>query len=433
MKYIGVIFSILLLLTAVSCDKKEVPTQVIPVYDTSLELLTSNDQALAAGSGNPSFIQIIVKNEINDPVEGVVVTFTQISTQDREDTSFNRTATTNATGTISLNYFADTLVGADTIQIVAEGAVDSLVLLALTVTPAAVDTIFKVAPLAPTVFGIAGELIADTFKVQILDAYSNPVANERVLFRAFDRCVLITDSTANLSMENDSIYTRTNTDGEAWAQVTLSINPRSDGGYPNSFNMMVTSPVLTGDTIAFVLASTDPGTITYYGDVRNIFDDNCILCHPTVASSYDLTRYFTTVVNPIVIPGDTINSTMLNYAVSTHQNSSINVVEEDKVKLWIGTHNAVPGSSGLVSYTSHIKNIIDANCLSCHGDPPGPSTTYMMTTHAEIRANDVAIPADTNSTLVLKLNPGGNMRTYVSDVQADSIINWVVSDSLRQY
>ncbi len=347
MKYFWIILCAVLLVTAVSCSKKKVPTQADLQLDTAIDLVTTNDQALTAGEYYPDFIQLSVTDEQDNGVEGVEVRLNQITPNDR-NILFDRTVTTDVNGNISLAYLADTLVGADTMQIIATGAIDSLVDLALTVIPAGAHSINLIN--ADTAFtGIAGEVVADTVKVQVVDVFNNAIADSRVLFKARSRCLVITDSTALLPVENDSVYTRTDTTGTAWGIWHLSVNRLPFVGWPNLFTMYVIGEM--GDTISLSGLSTTPPTIDYFSGVRPIFEANCFLCHPTVGSLYSMNTYDSTVINPIVIPGDTLNSTMLSmdYATSSHEINDINVIEEDKIRLWIGYFNAVDGTPPPIS------------------------------------------------------------------------------------
>lgn len=342
MKRLCVFLTLALLVTAVSCDKKSVPTKPDPILNMALSLVSADNPSLVAGSYHIDLIQVQVINQDSLPVEGIPVHLQQITPNDRAN-PFNRTDTTDATGMVSMAYRADTLIGYDTIQIIATGATDSLVDFAVTVLPDVADTFYLDSPAGP-LGGVAGEPISDTLKIKVVDQYNNPVPDYRMLFRSPGRCLVVTDSTALLPVENDSVYTRTGVDGIAWAVWHLSVNPLAFIGYPNQFVLRVISE--DNDTLALQGTSSDPGTIDYYTGVRPIFEENCFLCHPSALATYSMNTYDSTVISPIVIPGDTLNSTMLTsgYASGDHQANNINLIEEDKVKLWIGVYNAVEGT-----------------------------------------------------------------------------------------
>ena len=343
MKYLGVLLSLLVLIGIVSCSKKKVPVRSDPNYSSTLELITADNDTLQAGTYNPDFIKARIINEIDEPVPGIEVILVQISPNDRTN-PFNRTDTTDVDGNIIMAYRADTLVGSDTIQILASGIDDSVVYLPLTVIPDIAKTLIRLTPGA-TLVGVAGQPLADTIKVKVLDQFANPIPNHRVFFKASGRCLIVTDSTADLPVENDSIYSRTDSAGIARGVWHLSINPVPGFGYPNSFTLRIKDE--EADSVLFSAASTTPGSITYYNNTRPVFEANCFLCHPTNFSLYSMNTYDSTVTNPIVIPNDTLNSTMLDYAYATETDQDhfnlLNLIEQDIIKLWIA-NNALEGT-----------------------------------------------------------------------------------------
>ena len=106
------------------------------------------------------------------------------------------------------------------------------------------------------------------------------------------------------------------------------------------------------------------------------------------------------------------------------------------------TDSAAPGSSGLNDYYDNMKPIFDASCISCHSGalPPGD---YLLTGHKEIRgtgsdAVSNAVAGDTASLLVVMMKQRHSWvhidpDSLVAAALADSIIRWVVIDSLRDY
>ncbi|MEZ5358012.1 MAG: hypothetical protein R3F48_04215 [Candidatus Zixiibacteriota bacterium] len=342
MKHLCLFLALALALAIVSCDSKSVPTKPDPNINMAISLVSANDQSLVAGSYHIDLIQVRVINEDSLPVEGVEVRLLQVTPNDRTN-PFNRIDSTDASGLVSMAYRADTLIGADTIRITATGAVDSVAYFSVIVTPDVADTFYLESPTG-ALASVAGEPIADTLKFKVLDKYNNPVPDYRVLFKSPGRCLVVTDSTALLPVENDSVYTRTDANGMAWAVWHLSVNRLQIVGYPNQFVFRAISQ--DNDTLSFQGTSSNPGTIDYYNKIRPIFEENCFLCHPTVLTTYSMNTYDSAVTNPIIIPGDTLNSTMLTggYATGSHQANDINVIETDKIRLWIGYYNAVAGT-----------------------------------------------------------------------------------------
>lgn len=429
--------SAVLLLGAISCHKKPVPPPEKPDYVTTLMAVSTTVVSDKAGTPLNNPFQVRVIDENGTPVAGVPINFEQITPQSGSRL-LPAATTTDPNGYAGMFYVLDTLMGVDTLRATASGVDDSVVYFQITVTMGPADGVVMVSPLAYPVFDTAGTRLPDTFVVKVVDRYNNGIPNHRVLFKTSNRCVVVTDSTALLPFENDSVYTRTDDSGLARAVWQISVKPYPGFGYPNSFNLVAKNEV--NDSVRFLAASYDPGRLEYYYDVRPIFQSRCFICHPSVLTDYSLNFYYTTVVDGIVEPGDSLNSLLLAKALSSHGPSPINMVEEDIVFRWVVTDSAAPGSSGLNCYQSQMKSIIDSKCLACHGEPPA-GNSYIMTTHESIRAIGSgglpnAIAGDSSSALVQHLLPGGDMRVYLapdSAVLADSLIRWIVIDSLRQY
>lgn len=427
-----------LLIFAVSCDKKPIPPVEKPDLNTSIELLTTNNQAVEAGTFMADSIRVRVTDENNAPVADIEVSFEQVSTDDGS-IIFPVTKITDEDGFAATGYVVDTLIGFDTLRITASTVDDSVAYLSILVTASDPAGMELISPTINPVTGVAGEFVADTIKVRVVDQYSNPVSYQRVLFKALTRSLVVSDSTALLPVENDSIVTRTDASGIAWTIWQLSAKPIDFIGYPTVSIMeiyRVVNNTLT-DLITLSGNGNDPGQYTYYDDIRLIFEENCFLCHPSVTTDYSLNFYYTT-IDTLIEPGDT-NSIFLDFANDSHELNTINVIEEDQVFEWVVSDNAAPGSSGLNSYNSAMKDIFDLKCVSCHGTVVNGNYTLdtfegILGTGSDGTPN--AIAGDSLSLLVQKILPGGNMRQRLapdSVLLADSIVKWIVVDSLRQY
>lgn len=429
---------------AVSCGKKGIPTA--PPLMTDIEILSGNGQTTAAGE--EIGLQVRVTDSKGNPVESVTVRFAQITSNQGGyfPITTGDSTTTNASGIAFKSYTVDTIPGLDSIMAVALGAQDSVAYFAFTVTHAPADTFYNLSSLFVT--GVAGDTLPDPFIMRVLDRYNNPIPNHRIVFASFNRCLVVTDSTRLARpYAIDTAITCTDQNGYASAQWILAADP----GALASFLVASTNVNSPSGSITYTVNIQDyVNPLTYYPYIRNVFDRHCLRCHfgaPNISNGqYALDFYYRaleggTDATANVIPGDTAASILIDYTSPLlHFADSINLVESDKIVQWIVRYNAIPGSSGLNSYNSSMKNIFDARCISCHsgGFPPNG---YLLTTFGGIRGNGSdftpnAIPGDPASLLALKVSPGGSMRVNLgtdSIALSDSIVNWIVRDSLRDY
>ncbi len=430
---------------AVSCGKKGVPP--VPKIETNFSILSGNNQSIVAGGAltNP---QVKVVNALGSPVKGVPIRFQQLGQNHGghfRDTLVDVYKVTGDNGIVETRFVADTVIGAYTLQAIATGPTDSILDINYTVIAGAAqkDTI-----LIPDQIGIAGDTLPTTIVAKISDRFNNPVAGARVLFIADHRGLAVTDSSRLRPYAVDSAYTRTDTLGLARARWVLPID---------SFEFIsptMTALSLSGDSVigtaSIAAAENSPGTLTYYPTIRAIFAQHCMTsgCHDGAsrggASNYALNFYYEVLGNgvdntPNVIPGDG-SSLLLSYIFPLHKTNNINMVEADKVTRWVVVDSAAPGVSGLNSYYGQMKNIFDLRCVSCHGSV-SPNGSYDMSSFSGIRGNGTdatpnAIPGDAASLLAVRVTAGGNMRGYLgvdSVALADSIVNWIVRDSIRDY
>ncbi len=439
---------IIMAFLTLSCGKKGVPYDNTPAPLTRLEIVRGNDQAIAAGQLLDS-LKVRVVDSDDQPVPDIVVRFQQ-TTPDQggkfpPGSWFERT--TNAAGYAYTFYYVDTVVGVDTIMAVAATVDDSVAYFAATVLPGAAEAIKGVS--GSTQSTVAGQPLPNPCVVKVVDRYMNGVPNHRVAFMTEARCLVTTDSSLLLPLQIDTAFTRTDQSGQAQAQWIMTINPVPGFGYPNSSRLFalraINDSLVRRDSAIFLASTTDPGPLEYYYDVRSLFEQRCFICHsgpktPLQNGNYTMDFYYELFGNGNLTPGDT-NSPLLSYANASHQLVNINMIEEDKVIHWVVYNNAVPGASGLNSYIPDMKPIFDGKCISCHQSPT-PMGDYLLTTHAGIRGNGSdgvpnAIPGDSASLLVQVLLPStGTMRSYLgvdSVALADSLIRWVVQDSLRDY
>ncbi len=444
---------------AVSCGKKGVPPDENDKPHITLELISGNDQSAMPSRYLPDTLLVRVMSSIGTPVVNDSVRFVQVTQMDGglfwlRDTAnpVVGLAMTDDNGFAWNRYQTDTLVGSDTIEVTASSLGDSgAVYFEVTVVPGLPADIVKISPPPPvTQSGPAGELLPDSSVVQVSDRYGNLVPSSKVVFKTNQRCLVVTDSSVHQQYETDTAYTFTGTDGVAWARWILTINPDPNLGFPYGYpnglpELWVYAYADTArvDSVLFRAFATNPGQLAYYHDIRPILIENCqsAACHPNI-SEYRLDFYYELRKNDNMIPGDTSTPFVENLNPIMHKGGDINFVEEDKGARWVVVDNAFPGSSGLNNYTDQMKAIIDNGCISCHGGA-SPVNDYDMTTHPGIRGGGSdtvanAIAGDSASLLVTQMIARHNADSLSLDpgtaaALADSLIRWVVTDSLRQY
>jgi len=448
-RFIAFVGILILIVIAVSCGDKGVP----PGDETPtsiLQIVSGNDQSGRVKSVLPDSLVVRVVNSVGDPISNDTIRFTQITPKDSAQIYFD-TWPTNDTGYAAIRYRVDTKVGVDTIKAVSDAVGEAgAVYFQVTVTPGPARGIRKVWPESLEVVStVAGEPLSDSVTVQLLDLYGNPTGGDNVYFVTSNRSIVSTNLPGPLPYESDSAYTIAGSGGLARAQWTLSVNPLIL--YPSTQQLIVYFKRISGDTtfsdtVTYGALGTDPGTFEYYYDIRPILADNCFQCHgPDADTSYRVDYYYLLLRDGSMNPGDTTCPFIVNSNPDNmlHPFGNNNAVEEDKIIRWIMVNNGAPGNSGLNSYYTNMKSIIDASCISCHSGA-APDGNYLMTTHTEIRgdgsdATPNAIPGAESSLLVQKmrerhewasLNPTD---TAAAGALADSIANWVVNDYLREY
>jgi hypothetical protein len=433
-KGIPAIFIALLAILALACGKKGVPYDDQPSTSIRLEIVSGSNQTASAGAFLPESLMVRVVTTTGEPVAGDTVVFSQITPANGRGLVWDDRVT-NAQGIAFTKYYLDTLIGTDTIQAVASGMDDSIVYFVLNVTPETAQKLVKVSPLT-TEWTVAGQPMPVPYVVQVTDKYNNPVAGHRVRIVVQDSSVVVTDSSQAAGFESDTAYTRTDASGLASATWIFSVDwPGYD------FSSVLRAYDSLGDSVFYFGGGTDPGTLTYYNTARPIFAEHCFSCHPSPYSDYSLNFYYQVSANGDMIPGDT-TSPLLSYITPDHELTHLNFVEQNKIIRWIVTDSAAPGSSGLNNYHDNMKPIFDLHCVSCHSGA-SPSGSYDMTTFDGIRGGGSdavpdAIAGDAGCFLGLKMIPAtaNNMRGYFgadSVALADSVIRWIVVDSLRDY
>lgn len=444
MRYIVIVLLIgIVLIAALSCGKKGVPPDGSKPF-TKLEIVSGNQQTGAAFSYLTDSLVVRVVSSVGLPVAGDTVWFEQITPINGGRFFYTEPRLTNINGVAYNFYRLDSLVGADTVKVTAASVGDTgAVLFAFTVGPGAADSIFKVSSQTAW-FGIAGQVLPDSFVVGVIDTYGNIVPGAKVIYKTNVRSLVVTDSSAQQPFDLDTAVTYTDANGLARADWILTVNPDSNLGYPYGYpnaRPELKAFIAPTDSVLFRGVATNPGQLKYYYDIRSIFEANCFTCHSGL-NDYRLDFYYEMFRNGNLIPGDSSSKVVKNVDPIIHRAGNINFVEEDKVIRWVVVDSAAPGSSGLNNYTDHMKPIFDNGCIDCHGGAT-PAGSYDLTTHLGIRgagsdAVPNAIPGDNLSLLVTRMVARHNVDSLSSNpvtaaALADSIIRWVVTDSLRDH
>lgn len=435
---------------AVSCGKKGVPPDDNTQPSISVTVVTSGALTLTPYTFSDT-IRVRVVNSSGVPIVGDTVTFAQTSAKNGggfyfTDPTVSPALITDQSGYAYNQYRSDSSVGSDTLMVTTSSVGDTAAAyIFVTVQHGAPADIEKISPLTIQ-SSTGGQTIPVPYVVRVKDRYGNIISGSRVVFKAVERCVVATDSMLTKPYLLDTAYTFTDADGLAQAEWVLTVNPDPYiGSYPN------TTPELFGyaihnnsrvDSVKFQAFGTDPGQFKYYNDIRPILLDNCqgAACHGGV-SSYQVDFYYALLENDNLIPGDTA-CTFVSKLDPFRHISDLNTVEEDKAIRWVVTDSAAPGSSGLNNYTDQMKSIFDNGCIVCHSGATPPAG-YDLTTFNGIRGNGSdavpnAIPGDNSCTLATYMQARHNadslsLNPTDAAALADSIIRWIVVDSLREY
>ncbi|MFO0792597.1 MAG: carboxypeptidase-like regulatory domain-containing protein [Candidatus Brocadiaceae bacterium] len=86
-----------------------------------------------------------------------------------------------------------------------------------------------------------------------------------------------------------------------------------------------------------------------------------------------------------------------------------------------------------ISYTSDIKSILDAKCISCH-KKGGQKSDTPLTTYAEVTAPRLITPGDPKSLILQKLNKNGTMWVYLKSISNyRKIKKWIVKYNAQEF
>ena len=184
-----------------------------PRTATRLAKISGDDQSGFTGEvlANPFVVE--VRDQFDDPLEGVTVTFAVLTGSGALSAT---TAMTDANGQAASTLTLGSEPGANTVEISVEGVSETVVFSAeASLPPPAPTTLSIVSDDNQT--GLTGETLADPFVVEVLDQYGNPISGVTVTITVLgDDGVLSTETTM--------------TDANGRAEITLTLGTEP-GGY----------------------------------------------------------------------------------------------------------------------------------------------------------------------------------------------------------
>jgi len=92
----------------------------------------------------------------------------------------------------------------------------------------------------------------------------------------------------------------------------------------------------------------------------------------------------------------------------------------------------------VVSYNTHIKNILDQSCVRCHGGAETQrdldlSSYDIIDQRIGTKDSDIITPGNSFSLLLRKVGNGGTMHMYLNNIKDYELLyQWIVLDSVAQ-
>jgi adhesin/invasin len=197
------IASCLLLLAATACSGDS--TSPTPVA-SAITIVSGGAQNATVGTAVGSPIVAKVADQSGNPMAGIIVTFTPSGTS---GTASQSQATTDATGSASVNWTLGTVAGADSMTVSAGSLTPSTVVATATPDAPAALTIVAGNNQSATI----DSMLSATLEVKVTDQYGNVVPNATVSWSDDSGGVFSTTSTL------------TDANGIAQVQYTLGSTP----------------------------------------------------------------------------------------------------------------------------------------------------------------------------------------------------------------
>ena len=173
---------------------------------TRLEKISGSAQTGFTGEPLPNPFVVQVRDQYNDPLEGVTVTFAVTA---GDGSLSGTTSTTDQDGQAETTLTLGTEPGTNTVQASVEGISQTVVFNAEAALPPPTPTSLSIIS-GDNQNGFTGEPLPNPFIVQVHDQYGNPIEDVTVTFSVSETDGMLTDTTVI-----------TNTNGEAKSTLTL--------------------------------------------------------------------------------------------------------------------------------------------------------------------------------------------------------------------
>ena len=184
-----------------------------PRTATRLAKISGDDQSGFTGEALVNPFVVEVRDQFDDPLEGVTVTFAVTAGSGALSAT---TATTDAAGQAESTLTLGGDPGTNTVEVNVEGVSETVVFSAEASLPPPAPTMLSIVS-DDNQTGLTGETLADPFVVEVLDQYGDPISGVTVTFTVLgDDGVLSTETTT--------------TDANGRAEITLTLGTEP-GGY----------------------------------------------------------------------------------------------------------------------------------------------------------------------------------------------------------
>ena len=200
-----------------------------------LAKISGDDQSDFTGEALVNPFVVVVRDQFDDPLEGVTVTFAVTAGSGALSATI---ATTNANGQAASTLTLGTDPGANTVEISVEGVSETVIFSAEASLPPPAPAMLSIVS-DDNQTGLTGETLADPFVVEVLDQYGDPISGVTVTITVLgDDGVLSTETTT--------------TDANGRAEITLTLGTEP-GGYTVEVGVEGVAETATFNVVAELL------------------------------------------------------------------------------------------------------------------------------------------------------------------------------------